>query len=108
MSDRRTELIEVKEGQATHLKIEIYYSLGGWNYFTGEKERRGLYLSVSPVSREKVGNGYAESYSAFSGTKIFLKEMKRFSQKTLDTFEVDPEMQQMLIDHVVASNGLTI
>lgn len=45
--------IEVKENSAkvTHLKIELYYDLGGMNYFTGRAENRGYYLSVTPVER---------------------------------------------------------
>jgi len=35
----------------THLKVELYYDLGGMNYFSGSVEGRGIKLSVSPVQR---------------------------------------------------------
>lgn len=44
--------IKVKENPAkvTHLKIELYYDLGGMNYFTGRAETSG-YMLPSRTSR---------------------------------------------------------
>ena len=64
------------------LKTEVYYSLGGMNYFTSKNEPRGYYVSVSPVQREERENGIIiESFTAFSGTKMLLLETKRKSDK---------------------------
>ena len=41
------------KGDCTHLKVETYYNIGGMNYFSGNAEKRGLYISVSPVSRSE-------------------------------------------------------
>lgn len=89
---------------ATHLKVEIYYSKGGANYFTGTNEKRGIYLSVSPVTRKE----NSESYMGFSGIKKHLVDMARFSQKTFDNFVVTPETEKELIDYVCAKNGIKV
>lgn len=60
-----------------YIKCELYYHLGGQNFFTYKNEGRGYYLSVSPVYR----NGYTESYIAFSGKKMLVKEVARQNKK---------------------------
>lgn len=57
--------------------VEITYSLGGMNYFTGKNEKRGYYFSITP---EKVERGF-RSYTSFTGTKTCLVEVKRKSKK---------------------------
>lgn len=106
---RKLELLEVATGNVTHIKVELYYAKGGWNYFTGNQERRGLYLSVSPVTRTvHEGGGVSESYVGFSGIKQFVLEMKRMNQKTLDNFVIDEKMKKQLIDHVCRKNNITL
>lgn len=106
---KRTEFLEVATGNATHLKVELYYSLGGMNYFAGVNEARGLFLSVTPVSRTTYeGGGSSESYTAFSGVKKHVLDMKRMSQKTLDTFKIDEVLRTRLINHVCEKNGITL
>ena len=66
----------------TFLKCELYYSLGGMNYFTGRTEARGYYVSVSPVERETRDYGVTmESYTAFSGWKKCVVECARKGKK---------------------------
>jgi hypothetical protein len=98
--------IPIKGGntKANVLRVEVNYQLGGWNYFTGVKENRGLYLSVSPL---EVGDGFT-GYVGFSGVKKHVKEMKRFSKKTLDTFIPDDGVVKSLIDHVVSKNDIIL
>ena len=80
--------------EKTFLKCELYYSLGGMNYFTGRTEARGYYVSVSPVER---GDGW-ESYTAFSGRKKCVVECARKGKKAeaqaLATYEA--AKQEML------------
>lgn len=65
------------------LKCELYYSLGGMNYFTSKTEARGYYVSVSPVERRTTDFGVTtESYAAFSGWKKCVVECARKSKKT--------------------------
>lgn len=70
---------------ANYLKAEVYYALGGYNYFTGKNESRGYYLSVSPVEIKECDSGFkSESYTAFTGYKFLLFEASRKSQKGMD------------------------
>ena len=63
----------------TDLKAEIYYSLGGINYFTSRNEQRGYYMSISPVKRD----GVCESYTAFTGLKQLVLPVQRKSNKKM-------------------------
>ena len=65
------------------LRCELYYSLGGINYFTYKNEARGYYLSVSPVERSE----HMESYVGLSGVKKCLLEVTRQSKKAEATAE---------------------
>ncbi len=103
------EYLEVAQGDATHLKVEIYYTMGGMNYFSGRSEARGIYISVSPVTRTlHEGKFWTESYKGFSGTKQHVKEMNRFSQKTADTFIVDETIKDRLIQIVCQQNEIKL
>ena len=91
---------------ATDIKYSVFYSLGGYNYFNGQQQRRGYYLSVQPVTRAE-GNGYtSEQFSVFSGTKFFISpaELKRDSKKAAT--EARQNITAALIDeltgHVLA------
>lgn len=66
--------------KSTHLKAQIYYALGGHNEFTSKIERRGYYISVSPVQK----NGCSESYVAFTGLKQCVIPVKRQSKKKME------------------------
>ncbi len=54
------------------LKIEVYYSLGGWNIFNGLQEPRGYWMAVSPVERED----NVESFFIGRGQRKFLNETR--------------------------------
>jgi len=91
------------------LEIELYYHLGGMNYFTGRNEKRGYYLSVSPVklSKSEDGRFVTTSYTAFSGVKDCILEVKRSSEKAFNQArELAKEKEQVLIDHVTKSNSI--
>lgn len=103
------ELPILNPTKANVLKVELYYSKGGMNYFTGTNERRGLYLSVTPVEKKTYEwGGSSEGFVAFSGVKKFVKEMARFNQKQLDNFVVDEADMKQLIDHVLTKNNLQV
>lgn len=97
----------------THIKCEVYYSLGGMNYFTYKQEGRGYYASVTPVERrEENYNGHpfvTEGFMAFSGIKQLVKEVSRKSDKAMQTAEKIAEtVFPSLIDYVCNENGLSI
>lgn len=93
MSRIKTEYLNTNK-EKTFLKCELYYSLGGMNYFTGRVEARGYYVSVSPVER---GDGW-ESFTAFSGWKKCVVECarkgKKAEAKALEVYEA--AKQEML------------
>ncbi len=97
--------IENKNRNATHLKIETYYSLGGYNYFTYKTEQRGYYLSVSPVEK----SAHMESYTAFSGVKVCVLPVSRKSKKAEENAEkLAADREKELIDFVCNKNGLIL
>lgn len=104
--------IELKANgkSATHLKCEVFYSLGGMNYFTGKREGRGYYASVVPVERKRYENGMVmEGFIAFTGTKILLKEVSRKSAKAEAEAEKIAENEfSKLIEYVLNDNGLEL
>ncbi len=70
------------EGSNKELKIEVYYDKGGMNYFNSKVEPRGYWLSMRQVNVERQDRGIViESYGMFSGAKMFLKEVKKQSEK---------------------------
>ena len=77
----KKEYIKAVGGENKFLRCELYYDLGGINYFTHENEPRGYYVSVTPVER-KVGDRYAtETVVAFSGIKCNALQVNRKSKK---------------------------
>lgn len=107
-----TKYIELKENtrSATHLKIELRYSLGGYNVFTGKTEDRGYYLSVSPVERRQTDWGITtESYMAFSGVKQCVKTVARKSAKAEAEAEQTAEnLEAFLIKYICDKNSLEV
>jgi len=71
------------EGKS-YSKIEVSYSLGGMNYFSGRINRRGVYIHFTKVERgETDGRFTSESFMLFGegNFKILAKELKRKSAK---------------------------
>lgn len=107
MTDNRIfkKYLKLKNGENDFLRVELYYSLGGMNYFTYKQEARGFYLSVSPVKRER----NMESYTAFTGTKLCVHECKRFSKKAAEQAEEKAKTSEKgLIDYVLKKQGLEL
>lgn len=94
---------------ATHLKIEVYYHLGGYNCFTAKSENRGYYLSVSPVSRSDRYGVITESYTAFSGIKQCVKTVTRKSAKAeQEAIQAAARIENTLVEWVCNKNGLPL
>lgn len=104
MSNTTRLLKSVATKQGKILEYELYYHLGGMNYFTGEVMHRGLYFSITPVERTKE----SKTVWAFTGTCILVQPLNRFSQKALDSFEVDSILQSDVLRHVLAKNKLEL
>ena len=97
------------KSNANYLKIELYYSLGGYNPFTGKPEGRGYYLSVSPVETSNRDGIDFESYAAFTGSKICILEVTRKSKKAEENAaKLATEKENDLIQYVCTRNHLEI
>ena len=65
---KREDLPTNRDGH--FFKCDLYYDLGGWNYFSGGVSPRGYYVSVCPVERRTSASGItSECYTAFSGIR---------------------------------------
>ena len=69
--------IAVDGPDVSHLRIDLYYHLGGWNMFTYRDEPRGYYLSVTPVVLDAREGYTMESTTVFRGAKLLVKEVTR-------------------------------
>lgn len=72
-------------GNYNELKIEVDYTLGGMNYFSGNVNKRGYKLYLTPCSR---GNGFMQTTmmgpTEESGFYILLEEVTRLNKKRQD------------------------
>ena len=92
------------ESSFTHVDVEVYYNKGGMNYFTGNVEKRGYYLSVQPLN--KTTNSI--SFTAFTGVKQLVRGAGRFSPKVLAEFVVEYEMMNTMIEHIVEKHNIKL
>lgn len=107
---RHTTFLPVaKPGDITHLRVEVYYSLGGYNLFTYKQEPRGYYLSVSPVGSLESGNTAVKSYRLFPGTKQLILPVNRQSPKRMtEALELAEQHKPKLIEYVLQKEGLEL
>jgi len=75
------------------VRVSIYYTKGGNSAFTSKTQRRGVYVSITPITRERTEYGFADMQSLFgdvqtSGFKVLVLEMKKFSEKKLTSVAV--------------------
>lgn len=89
----------------TDLRVELTYDLGGYNLFDYTEKPRGYYLVVTPVTRQ---SGF-ESFTAFTGLRRCVKEVKRKSKSAELAAIKDAELiEKTMIGHVLASNHLEL
>ena len=90
---------------ANKIKIELYYHLGGMNYFTGKAENRGYYLSVTPVLLE----GNFVTTTAFTGIKQCIKQVARKSEKAYQAAlqQIDDFLPELL-KYVCTKNNIEV
>lgn len=104
-----SKYIPAKGHGVNNLRVDLYYSLGGMNYFTYKSEARGYYLSVTPVEVSD-HNGYkCESTVLMSGIKKLIKEVSRQSQRAAnEAAELAKGFEEMLIDYVCRTEGVEV
>lgn len=93
------------------IRISVYYDLGGMNYFNGNVDKRGYWLSVRPsfISKE---NGYTSETFAIcggGGYRHFLVECSRKSKKKAEeAIEKGKEFYPQILDRVCIEQRLHI
>jgi len=98
------QLEENKKGK-NFLKIEIKYNLGGFSYFTYQKEERGYYLHIQPVNK----GGNFESFAAFTGYKMLLITCNRKSNRTEQQAEEEVKKYiPLIIERLCKENNFKI
>lgn len=71
--------------ETTHILVSLFYSKGGPNFFTAQFDRKGYYVSVSPVKEENQ-NGYSTVTCVLgTGCKLLIEESARFNHKRLES-----------------------
>lgn len=101
----------LKTTSETELKVEIFYSLGGWNFGTGNNDPRGYWLSVQPVSRSDNHEICLESVVLGSGMKTFLAETKvdrKGGKAELAAIESAKQQEANLVEKVCLKEKLTL
>jgi|SRR5690625_1323019 len=95
---------EYREIDGQTYEVKLYYTLGGWNHFTSQEERRGYYLSVTPaqVNFDDEGNVVSRTTRMFSGVKELLVEVTRKSKKREEEAlsMVTTERINKLLEHI--------
>jgi hypothetical protein len=107
--DSVSSLYQYPLGDYQVLDVDIHYSLGGINYFTGNTNPRGYYMSVTPCTITDHGGWSTRScvwFGKYSGVKTLLEPANRFSksafQKVVDHYKNDWDMIQKLVENIKA------
>jgi hypothetical protein len=90
------------------LNVEVAYEEGGTSWYSGQFNRRGIYVRVSPCEVESTNYGRSVKYQLGRGAKVLVKELGRFSQKQLDSISLEGEHINNVIDIVCLQNGIAI
>ena len=104
LKDER-ELARIPTGKENeYIVVNLFYSKGGANYFTGDNDQRGYFVSVTP--RTITDTGFITTL--FSGYKKFIQPANRFSAKQLAEVRVPQYVIDTLVQAVATKNNLTV
>ena len=91
------------------IKVHTFYDLGGMNWFTGQPNKRGYYVSCTPVFKEDKGGYGMESTTLGSGYKQLCKEVTRQTKKAAAEAEAIAEkLYEAIVQRICREEGLTI
>lgn len=103
--ERFYEAVHKTQGQHV-ISVEVYYSLGGTNWFHGGTSPRGYYLSATPEIR---GEGTRSFSTGNPGTKMCVVPCQRQSPKRAAEAVVLGKAKEMgLVAHVLKENGMRL
>lgn len=97
--------VKANDKGTTDLRVELTYDLGGYDMFNYTPKARGYYLVVTPVTRD----AHMESFTAFTGLRTCIKEVKRKSKSAELAAIKDAELvEKAMIGRVLANNHLEL
>ena len=97
--------VKANNNGTTDLRVELTYDLGGYNMFDYTPKTRGYYLVVTPVTRQSG----LESFTAFTGLRRCVKEVKRRSKSAeLSAIKEAELVEKQMINHVLTTNKLEL
>lgn len=114
MSNRKRKIIDLVVGEDEDylhrptrkvIEIDISYTLGGQNYFTGRVDGRGYWLHVRPID---LGEGGTRSFMIFSGYKMLVQGASRYSDKGLYSARPDYADIITLLDATLRQSNLEL
>ena len=119
---RENELLIPVEGGDEKVKpfisLQVKYSKGGMNYATYRTEKRGIYISASPIKIEDTDTPglVIRSYMAFSGIKQLVEETKRKNDKRTDAlfaeavedYKAKRGPAWIMVNHILEAGGLKL
>lgn len=67
------------------VNIDVYYDKGGTNIFSGKEQGRGVWVTLSPVTREQRGSGIATGFQIGDnrGRRFLARELARKNDRVL-------------------------
>lgn len=111
MDYRIAKVYAKKDGQTYEVKVS--YNAGSYDHFNYQFVDRGYYLSITPVSiSDPFAGGFTiVSYTAFTGTKVLIEKVKRYSynrlivlaQLFLENAQTNDKVG-LLLNHVLTKN----
>ena len=101
-----------KAKDVNFLEVEVYYTLGGANYFSGGQTQRGIWLAIKPV---KVSDGMVK-FTMFDGYRDLLEAANKLNRKRVDALfdqvrsDIDAKTGKAwkLMQAVLAKDGLAL
>lgn len=102
--EKHVKFLKASGPTCNAIRCEVYYHLGGLNYFTYKNEQRGYYVSASPVEKK----GMCETYVGFSGIKNCIVPVNRQSKSAESkAVEMMDEALKPMLDYL-RTKGYTI
>ena len=77
----------------TDLKISVYYSKGGLNFYNGKNEPSAIWAGLTPLKRDTSNGFRTEQFIMGRGLKINLEPAERLNRK-----RVEAAFQRVLAD----------
>jgi hypothetical protein len=94
----------LNHSQWNELEINVSYEIGGYSYFTGDHQPRGLQLHCTPQFR----NDTSRIVTGFSGTYMHVLDLNRFNAKTMREFQPSPEDYNRVKNHIINKHNLEL